>query len=89
MGTETTSSAGSGVNNGDDVRLLTMRQRELTPPAATLPDSAPPTLPTLPLEAMNMAFITLNIIPGELAESYEREDTGCVADRSLSCTPEP
>ena len=80
--------SGSGVTNGDDVRLLTMRQRELTFPASTLPGSAPPTLPTLPLENLNMAFVTLNITPRELAALYEREDTGCVVDRSLSCTPD-
>jgi hypothetical protein len=79
--------SGSGVTNGDDVRLLTMRQRELTSPASTLPGSAPPTLPTLPLENLNMAFVT-HITPRELAALYEREDTGCVVDRSLSCTPD-
>ena len=84
-----TSAAGSGVNNEDDVRLLTMRQRELTSP---LPGSAPPPssgfLHTSPLQTSNSAFITLDghITPGELAELYEREDTGCVVDRSLSCT---
>ena len=81
-----TSAAGSGVNNEDDVRLLTMRQRELTSPAATLPGSAPPPssgfLHTSPLETSNTAFIILegHITPGELAELYEREDTGCVVD---------
>ncbi|CAI8024263.1 hypothetical protein GBAR_LOCUS14108 [Geodia barretti] len=56
-----TSAAGSGVNNEDDVRLLTMRQRELTSP---LPGSAPPPssgfLHTSPLQTSNSAFITLD-----------------------------
>ena len=58
----------SSSRNDDDIRLLSMRQRELTSPGSTMPRSAPPP------ETSPMAFITLDITPGELAALYERED---------------